>query len=268
VRVAVSGLTVTYDELRAEVGAFLGYGRTWSSMSTAQQAEVDSCINSGLRRFYRPPPVNGRAHQWGFLRPTTTLALAADTYQYALPEHVGDVLGDFTYVTETEVRSPVRKTDETRVRDLRQRQPGATGAPCWAACTPGGSDVGLKGQRFAVTFFPTPDQAYTLAYRYQALPDKLSPIFPHPWGGLHHGETILASCLAVAEEQKDGGGSGVQRATFLEQLAASVELDSTMFRPDVIGYCGDYSDAADGRWGGGGRRRTTGQVTYNGVLYD
>ena len=73
-------LGLTREELREEIGRFLGYGRTWSSFNTGMKEDVNALIRRGLRQFYSPPPIAGnkRSHEWNFLRPTKTLTLSAD----------------------------------------------------------------------------------------------------------------------------------------------------------------------------------------------
>lgn len=70
-----STLTQGWLEIQAEVGFFLGFGRTLANWSTAQKAEVAICVQSGVRRVYFPPDSNG--YEWSFLRPTKTLYLGA-----------------------------------------------------------------------------------------------------------------------------------------------------------------------------------------------
>lgn len=72
---AESTLTQGWLEVQAEVGFFLGYGRTLANWSTDQDAEVAVCVQAGVRRVYFPPNSNG--YEWSFLRPPGTLYLGA-----------------------------------------------------------------------------------------------------------------------------------------------------------------------------------------------
>ena len=76
-------LGLTREELREEIGRFLGYGRTWADFSTGMKEDVNALIRRGLRQFYSPPPIAGnlRSHEWNFLRPTKTMTLSADVTQ-------------------------------------------------------------------------------------------------------------------------------------------------------------------------------------------
>jgi hypothetical protein len=63
------------------VSARLSFSRTWTSLTTDEQARVTQAINSGLRRFYMPPVVkiDGRdvMHEWSFLKPVTSITTDA-----------------------------------------------------------------------------------------------------------------------------------------------------------------------------------------------
>lgn len=76
---AESTLSIHVGEIRTEVSDFLGLGRTFSSLTADDQNRVNRIIEVGLRQFYFPPALPGRAvnHEWSFLKPTTTLTLSA-----------------------------------------------------------------------------------------------------------------------------------------------------------------------------------------------
>ncbi|MCP4899989.1 MAG: hypothetical protein GY906_23725, partial [bacterium] len=82
---AESNLSIAFADLKEVVGSFLGYGRggtnfaDWAAMDPDPTTEVESIIQSGLRRVYYPPVIPGAAggHEWSFLRPTSTLYLGA-----------------------------------------------------------------------------------------------------------------------------------------------------------------------------------------------
>lgn len=75
---AESTLTLALSDLRnAIVEVMLGGNADYSTIQSVEQTRVNNILKSGLRQFYQPPPVNGRVHEWTFLRPTTTLSLQA-----------------------------------------------------------------------------------------------------------------------------------------------------------------------------------------------
>ena len=79
-----------------------------------------------------------------------------------------------------------------------------------------------------------------------------------------HGETIIASCLAVAEQMIDEfNNPGKNQARFIERLAASISYDRRNMLPDGFGYNADNSD----RQSQFPSRRRIQVVTRNNVTY-
>ncbi len=72
-----SGLALTYDDLRSEIGFVLGYGRA-STWDTGKSANINHALKVGLRRFYYPSRLPGqpRAYQWRFLKPVATIIVS------------------------------------------------------------------------------------------------------------------------------------------------------------------------------------------------
>jgi hypothetical protein len=64
--VAASTLAYTLTELRRWLAREIGKNRTWASVDTIGQTDIDDAIKAGLHQFYWAP--NG--HQWSFLQPT------------------------------------------------------------------------------------------------------------------------------------------------------------------------------------------------------
>jgi len=68
---AESTLSVTYAELKIEVGVFLGFERDSQIWTNDETADVEAIIKRGLRQFYAPPPITGQdaPYIWSFLKP-------------------------------------------------------------------------------------------------------------------------------------------------------------------------------------------------------
>lgn len=233
-------LALGYADLMNAVSEFLGYGSDYTALTAAKQATCDSIVQSGLRQFYYPPapPAPKGGYQWGFFRPDSTLSVA--TKEVNLPDTVGALIGNLTYVSpENAGLGPVQVVGEGRIRELREKL-DMEGYPQYVAMVPvlsGGSVV----QRYKLVFYPTPDTTYLLAYRYIVVPGKLTATNPYPLGPMMHHETILESCLAVAETRRDDT-AGVHNQLFRERLTASIEYDNRIDRPDYLGYNADRSD--------------------------
>ena len=76
---AESSLSLSFEDLRDAVYeyAYGGDGDHSGESDANRKALVDRLVYSGLRQFYKPPPVGGRIHDWSFLMPVTTLSINA-----------------------------------------------------------------------------------------------------------------------------------------------------------------------------------------------
>lgn len=259
-----SSLSLGFPELRTAIGFYLGYGRTSGSWSAEAVLEIAECLNAGLRQFYFPPPLGkkGVSHEWSFLRPTTTMDTAAADGNYDMPDDFGGLDGDMCYDTAESRLGPIEIIGEHQIRKMREAGGGATsGTPQYGAIRPKGG-VGAAGQKQELILWPLPDAIYTLHYRYKVLADAVTSGAPYPYGGMAHAETILASCLAVAESRIEDE-KGTKWQDFMERLAASIEHDQKAMPPEKLGYNGDTSDGQLGAWSSSNSQR----VTLNGATY-
>jgi hypothetical protein len=264
-----STLSLTYNELRAEVGTFLGYGSDvtlWAqddSLSAAANAQrqkkrelVESCVRSGLRRFYSPGN-----YEWSFLRPTTQINIPSGSVDVRLPLNFGGLDGPMYYHgDESRAGAGITIVGEGEIRKKRQDAPDTTGTPQIACIRPTLATAPTHGQRWDLCVWPTPDAEYTVVYRYFVLADALSEEQPYPLGGQEHAETILTSCLAVAEERRDNVQGGPQMQAFATMLANSMAADRKR-KPSNLGRYGhkDGSTEYD--------QRADVIVTHNNVQY-
>lgn len=213
-----------------------GYNQdTWDD---TYKGMVNSWVQSGYQQFLYPPPltnlkhttveeageqgksietvkqqIRSAPHQWSFLSFVATLVTSSGKDTYTLPQNFGSVIGDFTGPNG---RIPI--VDETHVRSIAA-QNAISGYPQYAGLRP----LGTSGL-WEVIFYPNPDNTYTLSYRYNKAQDPLSDENPWPLGGLQHAETVLQSCLAVAEERHNSA-LGVHYERWQERLSASIEID-------------------------------------------
>lgn len=258
---AESTLSLKYTDFILAVGEYLGYGRDATKWTVAQTAQVDSIVQSGYRQFLSPPLLPGerQVHKWHFLKPIETVATTATKGEVALPDDFGGIEGELTYAAD-EGWIAVKLTSDIRIRKYRQIMADPAGKPVYAAVVPKESDQ-KTGQRFELWLWPIPDAAYTLSYRKIPLMETLAAETPYPLGGAYHSETVLQSCLAVAERRVNDA-KGTQWDHFMERLGASVAFDREG-RADSLGQNLDPSSGGGVAWG-----RTKGYVQYNGVAYD
>jgi hypothetical protein len=259
---AESTLAVTLNEIRSEVCRYLGFGRFYNAASPVQRDDCDLIIRRGLRQFYCPPPLpqESSSHRWSFLEPSATLATVANTASYVLPDDFGGMAGEFSFSGET-TSSAISSVGEAAFR-AAQSSSDATMRPQLAYVDPrqtvssGNPDIPTRWQ---VTFHPVPDKVYTLVYRYYVVQDAAAAALDYVPGGALHGETILASCLAIAETYAESPNAKF-REYFMQRLIASVLLDRKTAGAGMIGRNLDRSDSIS----------SPGQkvlVTYNNILY-
>lgn len=268
---AESTLAVTFGVLKARVGDYFGYGRGADvygepAWTTQQETTIKEMVESGLRLFYDPAPIDGVKYSWSFLRPATTLTLTEGDPFATLPDGFGGFDGDLT-VTQDDTSLltwRVRVTGEGEVRSAHAADVSSSGRPLIACEYRGDETSSEYGQRFRLYVFPTPDRAYTVGFAYRLLVDGLTDLLPYHYGGAAHAETVVAACMAAAELYRDNipPGQGPMWLYYLNRLSASIATDKRR-NPGHLGYNGDRSDLAfDRRQANWGRR-----VTYNGVQY-
>ncbi len=266
-----STLSLKLDDLAGETGLFFGFGRGAangdSAWTTQQDAAITSCVKSGLRNFYYPAAAEGipPGYDWSFLKPWVTLSLASAATVLALPDDFGGFEGRVVIQTPA-ARSwwPLDLIGPGMVYQKAAELPSTTGRPCLACLEPLKATGPTQGQRQQLRFWPIADQEYSLQFQYYLLPDALSGSFPYAYGGMAHAETILESCLAVAEQRLDDM-AGVHTMKFRERLQASVAFDRKS-KPQKLGYNGDRSDALSAAHSGVYRRDWSG-VSVQGTQY-
>ncbi len=234
-----SSLSVNVVTLRSAVGRLLGYG-PGPSWNGGQLIDIMQVIHRGVRQFYHPPILRGEttAHAWTFLRPVATITTVADQGEYDLDAGFGGLVGTMTF-TESSFRDAVQSTSENMIRTLRQKS-DKRARPKYVGVRPKLQSP-PNGQRFELAFWPIPDGVYSLTFQYSVNPEELSTDNPYPLGGMVHGETVLASCLAIAEQQLDNQQSR-HYAAWMARLAASVAYDRNIQTPDYFGYNGNSDD--------------------------
>jgi len=214
--VAESTLTLGWADLKKEVGFFLGFGSTIANWSASQVTTIEGIVQSGYRQVLYLPAMQGvqPGYEWSFLRPTTTLALVADTGDYDLPDDFGRMVGEFHYAPD-EHQAPIREIALPALLDMRSAS-DCNAYPNFFATRFKDTD-GDAGQRQEVLFYPESDAAYRLYYCYDSYQGALSDTYPYPLGGMQMSELYRESCLAVAEGRNDGE-PGVHQQIF-ERLA-------------------------------------------------
>ena len=158
---------------------------------------------------------------------------------YDLPDDFGGIEGILVNESSTN-RAEIKIVGEGKIRSLRQNNYVET-SPYYAAIKPKEHETTTVGQRFEISFYPVPDAVYDLSYKKRILPQMLvDTTLIYPYGGASHAETLLASCLAVADEQEND--SSAKKGQFQERLAASIAIDKQFNSVNYFGYNSDDSD--------------------------
>lgn len=241
-------MTLGLPDYQAEVGFYLGFSRIAANWTSDQLAAINSCVNSGVRQFYYPTMVEGgpEVYDWSFIHPTAKLNVPNNVGSILLPDDFAGIEDQITVLsTMTQVTWPLDIVGEGRVRQAYEITPNTTGRPLFAAISwLKGTTPGI-GQRAQLVFYPLTDQAYVFQVAYYVLPDALTAQLAYAYGGMAHVETILESCLAVAEARLDDSQT-VHANRFQERLRASINLDRKN-KPSTLGYNRDLSDWRE-RW--------------------
>lgn len=271
-RVVVTSSTITYDhtdgtnerELTLASGTWPSWAADGTITITNQSFSVDQRISDTvltLSEFDNP----GADISSG-----TSYSL--DTRDVRLPDDYAGIDGPITFGVPTSFPS-IQITSEQRIRELRQDNfTLRTFRPYLGAIRPrnmptsGASGV---GERFELMLWPIPDAVYFLEVPYTIVPNTIGTsgtnVSPYPLGGGLHGETIMASIMAIAETYLDPAPRTFPKAAdYMRRLASSVGLDAKVNVPEFFGYNGDGSDLRgfqkfdERRWV---------DVTVAGVLY-
>jgi hypothetical protein len=173
-----------------------------------------------------------------------------------------------TYQTSNEGYGSIPVVGEEQIRRMKMNSPIGTGKPQFA-CTFADIDSvpGYQQNVQVIRLWPTPDAVYVLEYKYRLVTDTIGGrgyTQSVALGVPIHRQTILASCLAVAEQRIKGIANGPMYRMFMERLAASISYDSNLNKPDFLGYNGDRSSVNGGRYANFNRATT---VTVGGVQY-
>ena len=253
------GLSINRQYLGKLIGREAGFGPNRHLWTHSQASVVTEAIKSGLRYFYNPPTLPGEAypHDWSFLSPVTSLVTVAEQSEYDLPANFAILKGDFTYSDDSYTfRSLVRTVGEETIRQHQARQVSVLGRPTMAAVKP--KTVGAEIEsRYSVLLWPTPDDEFTLGYRYRINPmmlvaeagDSVVVGASQPEGGPVHAQTIIESCL-LALDSLMKINNPVRRDKFMQCLVASVGFDLKLNAPTTLGYNADHerSELTTGRY--------------------
>lgn len=244
-----------------------------SGVGTMSGGTLATWIASGVVQFDGAGPhyhVASRDSSTQFTLEDTSVSKSAGTtvvFRQSiadLPDDFGGIATPMTVGIGTGNRE-LRQVNEAFLRTVQQGDGANSGAPLMFAVRPRTWPSSTTAStRWEAMFWPFPDSATVLDYVYTTDVNYPTGATYYPVGGLSHSETILASCLAIAEDYDNSrapryAGNG---GLFMQRLMASVLRD----RANNVGLVG-YNTDGDARMGRWSPRPRGGSVTYNGQTY-
>lgn len=220
-----AALKVSYDELRREVGRHLGFDRDPSNWVANQAQDVTDIIKSGQRHFYWPPPGEGGvSHLWSFLSVSHQISLVGDTVSYELPDDFVRLQSGFTFgIDGSHLRLAVIEDEALRAM---QSKSYLKGIPYYVAIR---ARNDRTDEGYELAFYPTPDRAFTIQFRYEKLPPEVDANSQYHLGPEVHSKLLLSACLMEADrmlnQESISPDGGLHAQRFFQQLASSIAID-------------------------------------------
>ncbi|GIW60065.1 MAG: hypothetical protein KatS3mg087_1131 [Patescibacteria group bacterium] len=242
----MTALAVTFDDLRRELGRFVGWGRDFTKWTEDQKTDAQDIIKSALRRIYWPTDTNLGVvdYQWSFLQATAVIGGVSGQDTYELPEDFGDVVGKVHFKNQ-QAYPPIDVISASDMLRLKSRFV-VNGIPKNAAFLPNRTD-GSYEQKWVMMVYPTPQADYEFWFRYNISPNYLlSEDRQYPIGGAQFSELFIEGVLAVAEE-KLLDAPGLHSERFQLELASAIKRDSRGNIAETLGYVDDPRTEALGK---------------------
>ena len=188
----MASLQLSFVDLYNAVAKYAGtYGASGASGNDLTEAK--DMVNAAYRRLLL-------AHNWTFLTPTRQISTVSGTWQYELPADFVRIKSTFRY-SSADASPPLRERLYEQIEEFRAVT-DTTGYPTYYAIV-AGEHTAQTGQKWIVTFFPTPDAAYTLYYSPEIWPAKMVNDSDLHIGGPDVSEALKELAIAQAEAELD-----------------------------------------------------------------
>lgn len=229
-------LSLKYEHLMNAVSGFLGWGENYTVLSTGNLARVEEVVQSGYRQFLNPVQEGGEAglrpYIWSFLLPEASIGVTQAGETLDLPDDFGGGLTFLNYFAGTlQGKIPVISWEQLRALEANTLS-SFSDYPKFAAIVPIHVHATDEGQRFQLRLWPILKAVTGTIYfrfRYRINPNELTVSDPYPHGGATHSETILQSCLAIAEVRVEEA-PGAQMQLYQRRLQESIAADLSLKR--------------------------------------
>ena len=144
---------------------------------------------------------------------------ANDTYR--APDNFGELLDRMWFSAgQGQDRRWIEQRSIDRIEQMRSDE--ITGIPVFVGVEPTLNSLGQ--QRWNFVFYPEPDTAYTLRYRYRIQPDVITSAAPYAYGPVWFADVLIAAVRSEAEWEFMGT-YGAERAAFEKRVSVAVVRD-------------------------------------------
>lgn len=190
-----------------------------------------------------------------------TMTITADG-DYRLLDDFSGIVGDL-FFTVNNGWKPLNHVNESYIMK-RRMESDSTGTPTCYAIRPAEHDP-TAGQRWDLMIHPYTNDDYTLYYKTsERQQDELDTTNKYHLGGAVHSQTVLAFCLAEAEDKMNDVVDGPRAKKAERLLRWSINIDADANTPDTLGYNGDRGSA---KLNYGPAVDPSISVTYDGTQY-
>lgn len=198
----MSSLVLTLSDLYTRVSTFLAITTGDTAPTGDDLTLCKNIVYRGYRRFLYPVDMRtGERHEWSFLKQLHVLNTQSGKWKYDLPLTFGDLLEE-PHFDSDDTYGELSRITPGQILELRAATT-SEGFPVYFALAPYTFDDEI-GTGYEMWIDPVPDGIYTLKFYYRLDPLKPENTGSYLVGGMKASESILESCLSVAEQQEDG----------------------------------------------------------------
>lgn len=230
----IPGNLLGFVDFQLELAVALGYGPEPTDWTTDEVSELYRRINEANRWVQLPSLIPGEqaTHVWSHLRILTTLTMVADQQAYGVASDFG-AMHDVMVFTDTNSYPPVVRTAASEIEKWQSYGTSLRGRPSHYGIRWKRQNTGAN-QEQEIIFWPVPDGAYVVQYRYDINPPAITASNPYVLGGLRMAQLMLDACRAIGETIRNGM-RGPNWGAFMERLVSAIQLDKRTLTAPTVG---------------------------------
>ena len=228
---AITAPTVgTFDWYRREIAGIAFDKWNLFQLTHGEKATVETLLTSGLNRLYFPTnPANQEFHEWSFLTIESTFATIGGTSIYSLPASFGGKIRQLQ-ITSASGKRMIEVVSQNKLTQSRGSEAASNAVPLYAAVQTTGHTTGdATEQRWQIELYPTPDDAYTIAYTASVLPGEIDTTHTYyPLGTEVHQQALLESVRSCAFAFRNPKEENPHQQQFERLLSGAIGYDVTL----------------------------------------